>query len=121
MSRAKACSSPRRCRGNHCQCTSLGGRKHPHQEFIQIDTTNILFICGGAFDGLDKIIERRIGQKNIGFGAEIMSQEEKKIGDLLRQIMPEDLLRYGLIPEVIGRVPVVCALDALDLDALIQI
>ncbi len=98
-----------------------GGRKHPHQEFIQIDTTNILFICGGAFDGLDKIIERRIGQKNIGFGAEIMSQEEKKIGDLLRQIMPEDLLRYGLIPEFIGRVPVVCALDALDLDALIQI
>ena len=98
-----------------------GGRKHPHQEFIQIDTTNILFICGGAFDGLDKIIERRIGQKNIGFGAEIMSQEEKKIGDLLRQIMPEDLLRYGLIPEFIGRAPVVCALDALDLDALIQI
>ena len=98
-----------------------GGRKHPHQEFIQIDTTNILFICGGAFDGLDKIIERRIGQKIIGFGAEIMSQEEKKIGDLLRQIMPEDLLRYGLIPEFIGRVPVVCALDALDLDALIQI
>ncbi|HHY15060.1 MAG TPA: ATP-dependent Clp protease ATP-binding subunit ClpX [Firmicutes bacterium] len=98
-----------------------GGRKHPHQEFIQVDTTNILFICGGAFDGLEKIIERRIGQKSIGFGAEIVSREEKKIGDTLRQNMPEDLLRYGLIPEFIGRVPVVCALDALDLDALIQI
>ncbi len=98
-----------------------GGRKHPHQDFIQVDTTNILFICGGAFDGLEKIIERRIGQKSIGFGAEIKSREEKKIGDTLRENMPEDLLRYGLIPEFIGRVPVVCALDALDLDALIRI
>ncbi|NMB20540.1 MAG: ATP-dependent Clp protease ATP-binding subunit ClpX [Firmicutes bacterium] len=98
-----------------------GGRKHPHQEFIQIDTTNILFICGGAFDGLEKIIERRIGHKTIGFGAEIMTREEKKIGDILRQAMPEDLLRYGLIPEFIGRVPVVCTLDALDEEALVQI
>lgn len=98
-----------------------GGRKHPHQEFIQIDTTNILFICGGAFDGLEKIIERRIGQKTIGFGAEILTREEKKVGDILRQIMPEDLLRFGLIPEFIGRVPVVCTLDALDAEALIRI
>ena len=98
-----------------------GGRKHPHQEFIQIDTTNILFICGGAFDGLEKIIERRIGHKTIGFGAEVLTREEKKIGDILRQNMPEDLLRYGLIPEFIGRVPVVCTLDALDAEALMQI
>ncbi|HKM43218.1 MAG TPA: ATP-dependent Clp protease ATP-binding subunit ClpX [Limnochordia bacterium] len=98
-----------------------GGRKHPHQEFIQIDTTNILFICGGAFDGLEKIIERRVGHKTIGFGADVMTREEKKIGDILRQSMPEDLLRYGLIPEFIGRVPVVCTLDALDADALVQI
>ncbi|HBG09206.1 MAG TPA: ATP-dependent Clp protease ATP-binding subunit ClpX, partial [Firmicutes bacterium] len=98
-----------------------GGRKHPHQEFIQIDTTNILFICGGAFDGLEKIIERRIGQKSIGFGAEVLSREEKRIGDILRQIMPEDLLRYGLIPEFIGRVPVVCTLDALDEEMLVRI
>lgn len=98
-----------------------GGRKHPHQEFIQIDTTNILFICGGAFDGLEKIIERRTGHKTIGFGAEVLTREEKKIGDILRKIMPEDLLRYGLIPEFIGRVPVVCTLDALDEEALVQI
>ena len=98
-----------------------GGRKHPHQEFIQIDTTNILFICGGAFDGLEKIIERRIGQKTIGFGADVLTREEKKIGDILRQNMPEDLLRYGLIPEFIGRVPVVCTLDALDAETLIRI
>jgi ATP-dependent Clp protease ATP-binding subunit ClpX len=98
-----------------------GGRKHPHQEFIQIDTTNILFICGGAFDGLEKIIERRIGEKTIGFGADIKTRQEKKIGDLLRQIMPEDLLKYGLIPEFIGRLPVVVALDALDETALMRI
>jgi len=98
-----------------------GGRKHPHQEFIQIDTTNILFICGGAFDGLEKIIERRVGQKTMGFGAEIKTKEEKKIGDILRQIMPEDLLKYGLIPEFIGRVPVIVSLDALDKEALIDI
>ena len=98
-----------------------GGRKHPHQEFIQIDTTNILFICGGAFDGLEKIIEQRIGEKTMGFGAEIKTKEEKKIGDILRQIMPEDLLKFGLIPEFIGRVPVVVSLDALDQEALIDI
>jgi len=98
-----------------------GGRKHPHQEFIQIDTTNILFICGGAFDGLERIIERRTGQKTIGFGADIRKQEERQIGDILRQIMPEDLLKYGLIPEFVGRVPVVCTLDALDEDALVSI
>lgn len=98
-----------------------GGRKHPHQEFIQIDTTNILFICGGAFDGLEKIIERRIGQKTIGFGAEIRTREEKKIGDILRQNMPEDLLRYGLIPEFIGRLPIKCTLGSLDETALTRI
>ncbi len=98
-----------------------GGRKHPHQEFIQIDTTNILFICGGAFDGLEKIIERRVGKKTIGFGADVKTKEEKKIGDILRQIMPTDLLRYGLIPEFVGRVPVVVTLDALDKDSLIEI
>ncbi len=98
-----------------------GGRKHPHQEFIQIDTTNILFICGGAFDGLEKIIERRIGQKTIGFGADIRKREEKQIGEILRHIMPEDLLKFGLIPEFVGRVPVVCTLDALDEDALVSI
>ncbi|NLM25155.1 MAG: ATP-dependent protease ATP-binding subunit ClpX [Firmicutes bacterium] len=98
-----------------------GGRKHPHQEFIQIDTTNILFICGGAFDGLEMIIERRVGHKTMGFGADIKTKEEKKIGDILRQIMPEDLLRYGLIPEFIGRVPVIVSLDALDKEALVEI
>ncbi len=98
-----------------------GGRKHPHQEFIQIDTSNILFICGGAFDGLEKIIERRIGQKGIGFGADVKTREEKPIGDLLRQIMPEDLLKFGMIPEFIGRLPIVVALDALDEDALVRI
>jgi len=98
-----------------------GGRKHPHQEFIQIDTTNILFICGGAFDGLEKIIEARIGKRNIGFGADVKPREEKEIGEILRQIIPEDLLKYGLIPEFIGRLPVVVALDSLDTDALVRI
>lgn len=98
-----------------------GGRKHPHQEFIQIDTTNILFICGGAFDGLEKIIEKRVGQKTMGFGAEVKTKEEKKIGDILRQIRPEDLLSYGLIPEFIGRVPIMVSLDALDKETLVEI
>jgi ATP-dependent Clp protease ATP-binding subunit ClpX len=98
-----------------------GGRKHPHQEFIQIDTANILFICGGAFDGLEKVIERRVGHRSMGFGAEVKTRQEKQIGDLLRQVMPEDLLRYGLIPEFIGRLPVVVALDALDEEALVRI
>jgi ATP-dependent Clp protease ATP-binding subunit ClpX len=98
-----------------------GGRKHPHQEFIQIDTTNILFICGGAFDGIEKLIERRVGEKTIGFGADIKTKREKQIGDILRQIMPEDLLKYGLIPEFIGRLPIVVTLDALDEAALMRI
>ena len=83
-----------------------GGRKHPHQEFLQIDTTNILFICGGAFDGLEKIIENRIGKKSIGFQAEIMEQRKKDVGVLLKQVLPEDFVKFGLIPEFIGRVPV---------------
>jgi ATP-dependent Clp protease ATP-binding subunit ClpX len=98
-----------------------GGRKHPHQEFIQIDTTNILFICGGAFDGIDRIIETRTGKKTLGFGAEIKSKVEKPVGEILRQILPEDLLKYGLIPEFVGRLPIVVALDALDETALVQI
>jgi ATP-dependent Clp protease ATP-binding subunit ClpX len=98
-----------------------GGRKHPHQDFIQIDTTNILFICGGAFDGLEKIIQNRIGQKSIGFGAVIESRKEKDIGELLARIMPQDLLKYGLIPEFVGRVPVVVSLEGLNEDTLIRI
>jgi len=97
-----------------------GGRKHPHQEFIQIDTTNILFICGGAFEGIDKIIQNRIGKKTIGFGAELTKQE-KDIGKILSQIMPTDLLKYGLIPEFVGRVPIIVTLDALDEEALVRI
>jgi ATP-dependent Clp protease ATP-binding subunit ClpX len=100
-----------------------GGRKHPHQEFIQIDTTNILFICGGAFDGLEKIIQNRIGRKTIGFGSELVSSRvnNQKIGEILAQIMPEDLLKYGMIPEFVGRLPVIATLDALDEDALVRI
>jgi len=98
-----------------------GGRKHPHQEFIQLDTTNILFICGGAFDGIEKIIQNRIGQKGMGFGADIRSKEEKKIGEILERIMPVDLLKYGLIPEFVGRLPIIVTLDALDEQALIRI
>lgn len=98
-----------------------GGRKHPHQEFIQIDTTNILFICGGAFEGLEKIIENRIGRKTMGFGAEVRPKREKPIGEILRQVMPEDLLKFGLIPEFIGRLPIVVTLDALDEEALVRI
>ena len=98
-----------------------GGRKHPHQEFIQIDTTNILFICGGAFSGVDKLISGRVGQKSMGFGAEIKSKHEENIGELLRKILPEDLLKFGLIPEFIGRLPVIVTLDALDEEALMRI
>lgn len=98
-----------------------GGRKHPHQEFIQIDTTNILFICGGAFDGIDKLISARTGKKNMGFGAEVKSKGKKNIGELLQQILPEDLLKFGLIPEFVGRLPVVVTLDALDEPALVRI
>lgn len=98
-----------------------GGRKHPHQEFIQIDTTNILFICGGAFDGIDKIINARTGKKTLGFGADVKSKENKSVGELLRQILPEDLLKFGLIPEFVGRLPIIVTLDMLDQDALIRI
>lgn len=98
-----------------------GGRKHPHQEFIQIDTTHILFICGGAFNGLDKIVEERIGKKAIGFSREIKGKKEKKIGEILKEVIPDDLLKYGLIPEFVGRIPVVASLDALETEDLIAI
>ncbi|MBQ9064546.1 MAG: ATP-dependent Clp protease ATP-binding subunit ClpX [Blautia sp.] len=98
-----------------------GGRKHPHQEFIQIDTTNILFICGGAFDGLEKIIDARRDTKAIGFGAEVIAKEERNVGEILKEVMPEDFIKFGLIPEFIGRVPVVVSLDALDEEAMIRI
>lgn len=98
-----------------------GGRKHPHQEFIQIDTSNILFICGGAFEGIDRIIQNRVGQKAMGFGADIKTRREQKIGEILEQILPQDLLKFGLIPEFVGRVPIIVTLDALDEVALIRI
>lgn len=98
-----------------------GGRKHPHQEFIQIDTTNILFICGGAFEGLEKIIASRKDTKSIGFGADIQDKQEVNTGELLKEAMPEDFIKFGLIPEFIGRVPVVVSLNVLDEDALIRI
>lgn len=98
-----------------------GGRKHPQQEMLTIDTTNILFICGGAFDGLDKIIERRLGKSVIGFNAEVTAMETKNTGELFKEVLPEDLVKFGVIPEFVGRVPVVCALDMLDRDALLQI
>src|SRR5438874_5115823 len=98
-----------------------GGRKHPHQEFIQIDTTNILFICGGAFAGLESIIESRIGKKGIGFGADVRRMEEKDVGTILTQVMPEDLLKFGLIPEFVGRLPVVTSVHQLDRSALVEI
>jgi ATP-dependent Clp protease ATP-binding subunit ClpX len=98
-----------------------GGRKHPHQEFIQIDTTNILFICGGAFAGLDKLIESRIGKRGIGFRAEVHRRNERDDGEILRHVLPEDLIKFGLIPEFIGRLPVVSAVSPLFKDALVQI
>ncbi len=98
-----------------------GGRKHPHQEFIQIDTTNILFICGGSFAGLDKIIENRIGGKGVGFGADVRATAEKDLGELYSLVQPEDLLRYGLIPELVGRLPVVGAVSNLSKEALVRI
>lgn len=98
-----------------------GGRKHPHQEFIQIDTTNILFICGGAFDGLEKIIMNRIGKKSMGFIADIQTKEKKDVGEILKKVLPEDLLKYGLIPEFVGRLPIIVTLNSLDKDALIRI
>ncbi|KJS19356.1 MAG: ATP-dependent protease [Clostridiaceae bacterium BRH_c20a] len=98
-----------------------GGRKHPHQEFIQLDTTNILFICGGAFDGVDKIIQNRIGKKVMGFNADIKSKNDVNIGEILKHILPADLLKYGLIPEFVGRLPVIVSLEALDKEALVKI
>jgi len=98
-----------------------GGRKHPHQECLQIDTTNILFICGGAFDGLSRLIEQRVGKKALGFGADPKGDKDKNVGDVLRQMRPEDLLKFGLIPEFVGRLPVTVTLDALDEEALVKI
>jgi ATP-dependent Clp protease ATP-binding subunit ClpX len=98
-----------------------GGRKHPQQKYIEVNTKDILFICGGAFEGLDKIIEKRVGQKTMGFGAAIQSKQERNTGELLSQVEPEDLLRYGLIPELVGRLPVLGTLDSLDEGALVSI
>lgn len=98
-----------------------GGRKHPHQELLQIDTTNILFICGGAFDGLDKIVEERLDRHSIGFNAQVAEKSGKEIGAILKEVTPQDLMKFGLIPEFIGRVPVTVALDGLDQEALIRI
>ena len=98
-----------------------GGRKHPHQELLQIDTTNILFICGGAFSGLDKIIEKRVGKQGVGFGAEVKSKEKRDVGESFKHVEPQDLLKFGLIPEFVGRVPVVVALEQLDEEALKKI
>ncbi len=98
-----------------------GGRKHPQQEFIQIDTSNILFICGGAFDGLDKVIEKRTGKQGIGFGAEVKSKVNKDTSELLKNVEPHDVLKFGIIPELVGRLPVLVTLDPLDKDALVKI
>jgi ATP-dependent Clp protease ATP-binding subunit ClpX len=98
-----------------------GGRKHPQQDFLQVDTTNILFICGGAFVGLEQIIQRRIGQSTLGFGADIKGKKDYKLGELLEQVQPEDLLKFGLIPEFIGRLPVIATLHELDEAALVDI
>ena len=98
-----------------------GGRKHPHQEFIQVDTRNILFICGGAFDGLEKIIERRTDRKGIGFDAIVEGKNERRTGELLKEVQPQDLLKFGIIPELVGRLPVIAALDGLSRDDLVQI
>jgi ATP-dependent Clp protease ATP-binding subunit ClpX len=98
-----------------------GGRKHPHQEFIQIDTTNILFVCGGAFAGLDKIVENRIGRKGIGFRADIARSDDRDEGKILGDVLPEDLLKFGLIPEFVGRLPVIGTVSGLEKDALVRI
>ncbi len=98
-----------------------GGRKHPHQEFIQIDTTNVLFIVGGAFAGLDKIIEARMGGKGLGFNATLQSAAERNASDIFSNVLPEDLLKFGMIPEFVGRLPVITSVDALDHEALMQI
>ena len=98
-----------------------GGRKHPHQELLQIDTTNILFICGGAFDGLEKIIERRLDQKSIGFGANVQGKKDKDISKILHEVQPHDLLKFGIIPELVGRLPVIASLNALKREDLVRI
>ncbi|MCL6472647.1 MAG: ATP-dependent Clp protease ATP-binding subunit ClpX [Firmicutes bacterium] len=107
--------------GTEASVPPQGGRKHPHQEFIQIDTTNILFIVGGAFAGLDKIIASRVGKKGLGFGAEIRSKEEKDVGALMSQVLPEDLLKFGMIPEFIGRLPVIATVNNLTKEDLVKI
>jgi len=98
-----------------------GGRKHPQQEFIKVDTTNILFICGGAFNGLEDIIGTRIGRKSLGFGADIKSKKDRPLGEILAKVHPQDLLKFGLIPEFVGRLPVIATLDELDKAALVKI
>ena len=98
-----------------------GGRKHPHQEFIQVDTKNILFICGGAFDGIDKIIENRLDKRSMGFGAQLQSKKERNVGEFLKEIQPQDLLKFGIIPELVGRLPVITTLQSLDREQMIQI
>ena len=107
--------------GTVASVPSQGGRKHPQQELLQIDTSNILFICGGAFDGLEKIIESRTGKTSIGFGAEVLERAEKNVGEWLKLVLPQDLVKFGLIPEFVGRLPVVVSLDLLDKEALVRI
>ncbi len=107
--------------GTHAMVPPQGGRKHPHQDFLTIDTTNILFICGGAFTGIEEIIESRIGHHSVGFGADIRGRQEKDVGELFSEIVPEDLTRFGLIPEFIGRLPVMSSVQSLDQEALVQI
>jgi ATP-dependent Clp protease ATP-binding subunit ClpX len=107
--------------GTQCNVPPQGGRKHPHQEFLQIDTTNILFICGGAFVGLEEVVERRMNEKSLGFGAEIRSKKERRTTQLLENVLPEDLIKYGLIPEFVGRLPVIATLEELDEQALVRI
>ena len=107
--------------GTNASVPPQGGRKHPHQELIQINTENILFICGGAFDGIEKIIGARLDQRSMGFNADVRQKDESEIGAVLKQVMPQDLVKFGLIPEFIGRVPITITLDGLDRDALIRI